>query len=187
MADLITGVANIAKTFDPNNTNLELSKLLLGIALGEGMEVEDPAAAVERIFPDGYVDPAVQAATAAAGAPPDGLLPFPGPGVGPDGQNHPNPDNPYGAPMQAQPPEAVMQAADLLSDRVALRLHARDGSPVPLRLQEAIVTRARGQMIPPGQRAAAMREEARSAGQRAVSEADDMLDAAVSRALEMVS
>jgi hypothetical protein len=192
MADLITGVANIAKTFDPNNTNLELSKLLLGIALGEGMEVEDPAAAVERIFPDGYVDPAVQAATAAAGAPPDGsaaggLLPFPGPGVGPDGQNHPNPDNPYGAPMQAQPPEAVMQAADLLSDRMALALHARDGSPVPRRLQEAIVARARGKMVAPAQRAAAMRQEARSASQRAVSEADDALDAAVSRALEMVS
>lgn len=110
MADLITSIANLARTFDPNNTNLELSRALLGIALGQGLDVADPAAAVERILPEGYVDPMVAASMAQAGAGnsqpgqppliPPGPNPFGGgeyvageqpPGEGPDNQN------PYGA------------------------------------------------------------------------------------------
>jgi len=113
MADLITSIANLARTFDPNNTNLELSRTLLGVALGQGLEMADPSAAVERIFPEGYVDPMVAAQLSSApggagagggngqGAPPlipEGPNPFgpggpsPFPGEGPDGEQ-----NPYGS------------------------------------------------------------------------------------------
>ena len=105
MADLINSIANIARTFDPNNTNLELSRTLLGVALGQGLEMADPAAAVERILPEGYVDPmlaAQQAAGGPPGAPPGGPPPLvpeaptinmfgpggPPPGGGPDGEGN---------------------------------------------------------------------------------------------------
>jgi hypothetical protein len=67
MGDLVGAVQNIAQTFDPNNTNIELSRILLAVALGDGLEMQDPAALVERIFPEDYVDPAIAAAQAAAG------------------------------------------------------------------------------------------------------------------------
>jgi hypothetical protein len=114
MADLITSIANLARTFDPNNTNLELSRTLLSVALGQGLELADPAAAVERILPEGYVDPMVAASMAQAAGPgqsqpggappliPEGPNPFggssyvsgeqPSAGQGPDGEQ-----NPYGA------------------------------------------------------------------------------------------
>jgi hypothetical protein len=105
MADLINSIANIARTFDPNNTNLELSRTLLGVALGQGLELADPAAAVERILPEGYVDPMLAAQMGGGGgppgAPPGGAPPLvpeaptinmfgpgapPPPGQGPDGE-----------------------------------------------------------------------------------------------------
>ena len=43
MSDLIGAIVQIAQTFDPNNTNPELSRALLTIALGEGLEIQDPA------------------------------------------------------------------------------------------------------------------------------------------------
>jgi hypothetical protein len=183
MGDVMNAISNIAKTFDPNNTNLELSKLLLGIGLGE-MDVEDPAAAVERIFPEGYVDPAVMAAA----VPMDpGAAAVP-PAVGPDGQRHPNPDNPYGAPMQAQPPEVVMQAAaERASDFKVLRLHSRGREPLPEVVQEAILRRARGGVVGPDERARAQRREAADRGTHAVSEAEAVLGDAVTRALGMVA
>ena len=108
MADLVTSIANLARTFDPNNTNLELSRTLLTVALGQALEMADPAAAVERILPEGYVDPmmAAQMQPAAGAQPgmpggpppliPSGPNPFgpqgpPPPGQGPDGET-----NPYG-------------------------------------------------------------------------------------------
>ena len=113
MADLINSIANIARTFDPNNTNLELSRTLLGVALGQGLELADPAAAVERILPEGYVDPMLAAQMGGGGVPggpPPGqppLLPTepgsnpfgpggPPPGEGPDGEA-----NAYGAQGQS--------------------------------------------------------------------------------------
>jgi hypothetical protein len=111
MSDLITSIANLARTFDPNNTNLELSRTLLAVALGQGLELADPAAAVERILPEGYVDPLM--AQQMAGPPPTDAQPGGGggpapplipsgpnpfapqamvPGQGPDGEM-----NPYGA------------------------------------------------------------------------------------------
>lgn len=120
MGDLVTSVMNIARTFDPNNTNMELSRTLLNVALGEGLELEDPAGAVDKVFPPGYVDPAVAAAEAGAagGAEmpplpneqqnPDGSISFgefsPTPGA--DGKQRTE-DNPYGAKMKSTPPEAM--------------------------------------------------------------------------------
>ena len=107
MADLINSIANIARTFDPNNTNLELSRTLLGVALGQGLEMADPAAAVERILPEGYVDPMLAAQMGAGGEGPPGMPPGgppplvppapnvnifgpggPPPGQGPDGEGN---------------------------------------------------------------------------------------------------
>jgi hypothetical protein len=79
MADLINSIANIARTFDPNNTNIELSRTLLAVALGQGLELADPAAAVERILPEGYVDPMLAAQMSGGGGgpmqPPPPLIP----------------------------------------------------------------------------------------------------------------
>jgi hypothetical protein len=187
MGDLITAVSTVAKTFDPNATNMELSRLLLGIALGEALEVEDPGAAVERVFPDGYVDPAVAAALGggAPGAPgatlpPGGFTPVAGP-VGADGQQHPNPDNPYGAPMQAQPPEVVMQQAalDAFADYSVVTLHARGGEPMPRHVQEAIVRRAVDRQAP-------VETAKRVAAERSDVQADALLGPALADALKMV-
>ena len=115
MTDLVTAITNIAKTFDPNNSNPELSRTLLAIALGEGLEMEDPQGAVERIFPEGYQDPAIAAAQAAqaqmgmGGAPPGGPQGFPGA----NGDQHQQ-VNPYGAPMQSPPPGQGQQMQQAL-------------------------------------------------------------------------
>jgi hypothetical protein len=60
MSDLVTAISTIAKTFDPNGTNIELARTLLTVVLGDALEMQDPADAVERIFPAGYVDPLVK-------------------------------------------------------------------------------------------------------------------------------
>ena len=115
MGDLISAVMNIARTFDPNNTNMELSRSLLNVALGEGLEMEDAAGEVDKIFPEGYVDPAV---AAAQGPPPE--APLPNETQNPDGsmtfgefsptsadgKQH-SEANPYGAKMESPPPEAL--------------------------------------------------------------------------------
>lgn len=71
LTDLVTAVQGVAQTFDPNNTNVELSRVLLTIALGEALEVDDPGDLVEKIFPEGYVDPLLAQAQAQQGAPGD--------------------------------------------------------------------------------------------------------------------
>jgi hypothetical protein len=91
------------RTFDPNNTNIELSRTLLGVALGEGLELEDPQGAVEKIFPEGYEDPAIAAAQA---QPEQEFGPDAPTGTGADGQQHGS-ENPYGAPGRAQPAGAM--------------------------------------------------------------------------------
>lgn len=113
MGDLITAVMNIAKTFDPNGTNMELSRQLLAIALGEGLELEDPAAAVEAIFPPGYVDPAIAAMQAQSGgeeAAQGRGEPSPFETTAPDGQTV------YGAPAAAQTPEETGIKEGLFAD-----------------------------------------------------------------------
>lgn len=133
LADLVSAATNVARSFDPNNTNLELSRVLLQIVLAEGFEVQDPAGLVKRIYPDGYVDPAVQAAQQAqeqggAQAPP-ALEPG---AEGADGDRHAE-ANPYGAPMRAQDAEDVAQEAPReLPGNVA---NAMDGRGVLVRGQ----------------------------------------------------
>ena len=109
MSDLVGAIANIARTFDPNNSNLELSRTLLFVALGEGLEMENAGEIVNDIFPEGYVDPAVAAAQAQAnmaGAEQNGQPP--GNIFGPENAGKPfpsGPSNPYSAPMNASWPE----------------------------------------------------------------------------------
>lgn len=62
MGDLVTAVQLTAATFDPNNTNLELTKALATIVFGEAFEIQDPAALIEKIWPPGYQDPMLAAA-----------------------------------------------------------------------------------------------------------------------------
>jgi hypothetical protein len=136
MADLINSIANIARTFDPNNTNLELSRTLLGVAFGQGLELADPAAAVERIFPEGYTDPML-AAQMGGGAPPGGpppggapplIQPSPtvnmfGPGGPPPGEGPEPSTNPYGVAgfsSEYQGNQGQMnQAAEQLAEQLA--------------------------------------------------------------------
>lgn len=140
LGDLVLAVMNIAKTFDPNNTNLELSRTLLTVALGE-LDLEDPAGAVERIFPAGYVDPLVSSQQ----GPPGGGAPAPGMPGSPDGQFSTDAmsggmggdaqngygggfmgGNPYGAASASQSPEdAMREALDRNSDRIAQRAAQR--------------------------------------------------------------
>lgn len=119
MIDLVSAVSEAARTFDPNNTNMELSRTLLAIVLGEAFEMQDPAEAVKRIFPEGYIDPAVaaaqeqaQAVDPAAGQPGGGDL---GPGsegapTGGDGQDQST--NPYGAQLEGSTPEQQRQVKE---------------------------------------------------------------------------
>lgn len=103
MTDLITGVTTVAQTFDPNNTNPELSRALLTIALAQGFEVQDAPDLVDKIIPKGYVDPMVKAQLAAAQA--GQMLPGQQPGGQQDQQPETDEGNPYSAPMQSTMPE----------------------------------------------------------------------------------
>jgi len=102
MADLIAAISNLARTFDPNNTNLELSRTLLTVALGQGLELADPAAAVERILPEGYVDPML-AAQMSGGTGQPGAAPPPPPLL-PEGPNPFGPEGGTGAPGEGPEP-----------------------------------------------------------------------------------
>jgi hypothetical protein len=133
MADLVTAVMNIARTFDPNNTNMELSRTLLTVALGDALELEDAAGLVEKIFPPGYEDPAVAAMNAMQA---QGQMTDPkfgefapasqGGTIGADGNRHTE-SNAYGAPSSAQPAEKVMEGA-VLPDAMKEKLTHRRGT-----------------------------------------------------------
>jgi hypothetical protein len=99
--DLSTIISTTAKTFDPNGTNMELSRMLLTILLGEALEIDDPAGAVEKIFPEGYEDPMMaQAMGGAGGFAQDPSFPQapPPPPTPPGAPGAPEAQNPYGAP-----------------------------------------------------------------------------------------
>jgi hypothetical protein len=98
MSDLIQGIVAVAQTFDPNGTNTELSRVLLTIVMGEALEVQDPADVVDRVFPPGYLDPALRAAAMQAQQQGDQQMPS-----GPEG-------NTYGAPMNPRKPEQLRSA-----------------------------------------------------------------------------
>ena len=135
MTDLVASCANVARTWDPNNTNIELSRTLLQIVLGDAFDMADADKVVNRILPEGYVDPMVaaaeqQGAGGPAGPPPPLIEPQgtnyfgpgggdqPPPGQGPDGET-----NPYGAPGFSKeyrknqgPTQGPMQQARATSD-----------------------------------------------------------------------
>jgi hypothetical protein len=124
IGDLVTAAQVTAQAFDPNNTNTELSRTLLSVVLAEAFEIEDPAGAVERIFPKGYVDPATaqQLPNTPGGSSgmgggmgefsPDGF--GGGGGFGQDPNNGYSQGfgagNPYGAVSSSQAPEDAMEA-----------------------------------------------------------------------------
>ena len=112
MTDLVSAVGNIAQTFDPNNTNVELSRILLNVVLGEALEVENPGDLVEKIFPEGYEDPAIAAAREQQQPPPPG-----------GGQEEPEENgNPYHAKVKATAPEDVEEGLfDDLSREASVR------------------------------------------------------------------
>lgn len=107
LLDLVNAVATAAKTFDPNGTNLDLTRTLAAVVFGEGLEMEDPAAIIKEIWPPGYKDPAVAAfeAQRAGAPPPPGQPGAPGQPGQPGEQGPQGEDNPYGAPMNGSQPE----------------------------------------------------------------------------------
>lgn len=54
MPELVAAITQMAQTFDPDNTNVELSRALLMIGLSEALEVADAADIVDLVFPPGY-------------------------------------------------------------------------------------------------------------------------------------
>lgn len=128
MADLVNSIANIARTFDPNNTNMALSRTLLYVGLGEGLELENATDLVDEIFPEDYVDPAVAAAQAQAR--------LQGNVFGPEASDQPFPtgadSNAYGAPMNATKPENVKTQQSRFTV-------GRDGELVRWPLEEASI------------------------------------------------
>jgi hypothetical protein len=136
MTDLVAAIQAIATTFDPNNTNVELSRVLLTIALGEALEVQDPADLVDKIFPEGYKPPelaAMQQQQPPQGGPgnlaqqalPDltSLLTPTGKAFGPGGDS-----NFYGGPMNSQQPEKLRRKGPYQMQQG--RLRRRDGWPM---------------------------------------------------------
>jgi hypothetical protein len=61
LGDVVTAITAIAQTFDPTHSDMELLWALLSIGQTE-LGIEDATAAVERIYPPGYVAPATAAA-----------------------------------------------------------------------------------------------------------------------------
>lgn len=136
LTDLVSAASDIARTFDPNGTNLELSRTLLAVVLGEGLEMADPGEVVEKVFPPGYEDPALQALKGAQGSPgaPAGAPAAPANPYGPSGEGEGGSDSygngnlPNGAKSAATAPEDVREDREIL---------ARGGIP----LEEAVLDR----------------------------------------------
>lgn len=77
LGDVVTAVTTIATAFDPTRSNTEWLRTLFSIGLTE-LGIDNATAAVERMYPPGYIVPA----TAAAG--PGGPNPSPGMNPGAD-------------------------------------------------------------------------------------------------------
>jgi hypothetical protein len=67
MPELVGAIQNIARTFDPNNENVELSRILLQVAFADALEMQDAADLVAQVFPEGYESGAGAAAVPGAG------------------------------------------------------------------------------------------------------------------------
>jgi hypothetical protein len=115
MTDLVAAAVQAAQMADPNGINTELTRVLLTVVLAEGFEMQDAADIVARIFPKGYNAMAELAKAQQAGmpqqpgAPGQGGTNFFGPGAT---DQPPNPENAYGAPQTATPPEKVPGAQE---------------------------------------------------------------------------
>lgn len=131
MGDVVTACVQVAQAFDPNNTNVDLTRTLLTYVFSEAFEITDPEAAVDAIFPEGYVPPelaAMQQQQQGAGPEGPGAPNF----FSPEATGQPaDPSNAYGAPQRATNPEdvRVREAADTeeLLQRVTV---GRYGQPV---------------------------------------------------------
>jgi hypothetical protein len=181
MSDLVSAVVSIAQTFDPNNTNPELSRALLTIVLGEGLEVQDPADLVDQVLPKGRIDPLLQmqmeAAKAAgpvgfgvapSGPPPGEGEPFP---TGPDG-------NAYGAPMNVPPPEARRGRGPYGAQEAEFRYADRRGMPVEVAFRRRLEEHFDDMPEPVRRRAEGRRREASEEfGRSVIDLAMDELDA----------
>lgn len=133
MTDLVTACTSIATTFDPNGTNTELSRILMTIALGEALEMQDPADAVDKIFPPGYVDPALAAAQAQASP----YAPAPAAPSGDGSTPTDSANNPYSGPGMSQ--DYQNNGGSLQAARLVAVI-----DPTPMQMEEAVsVTRAR--------------------------------------------
>jgi hypothetical protein len=166
MTDLVTAVQGIAQTFDPNNTNTELNRVLLAIVLGEALEIDDPAGVVEKVFPEGYVDPMIalaqqqqeQGAQGDQGAATGGGNIFGGNPRGPSvvktgATSGDAGGNSYGAKMTAPPAE---QQPGMQQGRVSV-VKGRNGKVVLELIEapraarpdedEALVTQVRGRSV----------------------------------------
>jgi len=109
MSELVNAVSTIARTFDPNGTNIELSRMLLAVAVGEGLEMDNPGEVVDKVFPPGYKDPAMAALEAQQAAQ------MGAPEMGGPPENSPAPEPPPesgdGVSFGSPPPEQAMEAA----------------------------------------------------------------------------
>lgn len=114
LPELISACVQVVEAFDPDNTNVELSRALLSIALSEALEVADAADIVERVFPPGYKTMAqkqfeLQQQGAAGAAGTGRPSPF-----GPEAQGQPFPKGDGGEQIAAgpdgRPPNARMNA-----------------------------------------------------------------------------
>jgi hypothetical protein len=166
MTDLVAAITQIAQTFDPNNTNVELSRALLTIALGEALEVADPADLVEKILPPGYQDPLLAAQMAAAQQPaPGGVLGDQTTAAGGD-QIPPGGDGSYpGQPTGSTQPEnarGIYQMQQSNARRVQVR--GRGGLPLELELREWV---AIDEAAPARRGPEPLRVRARAAGEEA--------------------
>lgn len=132
MTDLVTAVQLIATTFDPNNTNPNLSRILLTVALGEGLEVQDAPELVDQAIPKGYVDPLLKAQMASGGMDamgrplPQAQPPTAGFGPADSGQAFPggSEGNPYSAPMNSTMPEDAPASGPYANQQAAVAEHA---------------------------------------------------------------
>ena len=128
MGELTNAVSTIARTFDPNGTNIELSRTLLSVALGEGLEMEDPASVVDKVFPPGYKDPAMAALEAQQAAQQQGPAGPEAPSIQVPGAQNPygmegGGETPYGPPGSAAPEDAVQEATTRADRPATEKLH----------------------------------------------------------------
>lgn len=151
LPELVGAAIETAQGLDPNGTNIDLTRFLANIIFGEGFEIDNPASAVEEIWPDGYQDPAL-AAMQAQGQPPGGNL------FGPEAAGQPVPtmdelqqqaDNPLGAKQtsSAAAPEKSGYIKSMQQAVVRWRKRGSKGAPgelveIPIDLPQEIVESA---------------------------------------------